>query len=79
MQSCHSKVSNFDLPIRCDEYILGFQVSMADVERMAVPDGGEDLSKVYHGIFFMKSTIRSDNTKKLATIDILQDQISNDY
>jgi hypothetical protein len=36
MQGSHAKICNLDLEVRSDEYILGFQVTVAHVERVAV-------------------------------------------
>jgi hypothetical protein len=38
--------------IRVEKNILRFQVSMADIESMAVPKPSDDLAKQTHGLFF---------------------------
>lgn len=76
VESSHSKISNFDFEVSTDQYVLRLEVSVADVEGMAVGDGADDLSKKVDGDFLTKATLHIDKGEQIALINIFEYQVT---
>lgn len=76
VESRHTKVGNLDLEIGRDENILRFEVAVADVERVTVGNGTNDLPKEVERDVLGQPSLAIDKCEEVALVDILEDQIT---
>ena len=63
VQGCHAKVGNLDLAICLEQDVLGLQVSMADVEAVAILEGAHHLAIIEDGFLFAKFAVPVDEVE----------------
>lgn len=76
LKSSHAEISDLDVQIAIHENVFRLEISVADVEPMAIRQSSEDLSQYADSLLFWKITIPSHMIKKLATLNVLQDEVS---
>lgn len=75
-ESSHAEVRDFDVLFTVKQQIFGFEISVTNVEPMAVIDSRYDLLKVVQRFIGMQSTTLNEVVKQLASLDIFHDKVS---
>lgn len=76
VECCHSKVGDFDVQIFVQQNVLRLQVSMADIEGVAIANGAENLPEVLHCFLLFQPSLFRDLRKKFAIVHKLENQVS---
>jgi hypothetical protein len=76
LNSGHSEIGNFDLTVARQEDILGLQISMANVERMAVVQSADYLPEIVDGLILWNCSDDVDVPEKIALLDIFENQVT---
>ena len=75
LEGCHPKVCNLDVLRAVEKQVLWLEVTVTDVERVAVVDTEDDLLKVVQRFVFSQSTTGDKVIEELPTLDVLHDEI----
>jgi len=75
LERCHSEVNNFDVMIPVHQDVFWLQVSMADVEAVAIGQASNQLAEYSNGFWFWEADVGRYVVKKFAALHILQDKI----
>ena len=76
LQSSHTKVGNLDVAVLVQQQILGLEISVTNVESVAVVDSIDDLQKVRGGLVFLQTALFDQIVKQLAALNVFQNEIS---
>jgi len=76
LPGCHPEISDLDVLVRVEEKVLRLEISMADVEAMAVIDGVDDLLEVVESFLRRESTSRNQVVEKFSSGDVFHDQVA---
>lgn len=74
----HSEIRDLDVLVRVEEKVLRLEISMADVESMAVVDGVDDLLEVVESLLGRESTSRNQVVEKFSSGNVFHDQVAVD-
>lgn len=72
----HPKVGDLDVLVLVKKKVLGLEISVADVEAMAVVDGMDDLLEVVERLLGRESAARDEVVEELAAGDVFHDQVA---
>jgi hypothetical protein len=72
----HAKVSNFDLTSLGEENILRLEISMANVERVAIVKCANDLSEIEYGFWLREAAHSIDVVKEITVLNELEDEVT---
>lgn len=79
MEGSHAKVGNFDLEVGGNENVFGLEITVADVERVAVGDCAYHLAEKEYGHLFRQTALCVDKGKEVALVDVFENQIAGDW
>jgi hypothetical protein len=76
LQRRHAEVGNLDLACAIQQDVLGLEVSMTDIVRVAVAYGAHDLPEQKDGVFLRYRTTGVDEVEEIAFFDVFEQQIT---
>lgn len=72
----HSEIGDLDVLVRVEEKVLGLEISMADVESMAVVDSFDDLLEVVESLLRRESTSRDEVVEEFSSGNVFHDEVA---
>ena len=75
LKRSHTEVHDLDIPVAIHQDIFWLEISMANVEAMAVGETGDHLTEYAYSFRFWKTAIFGYVVKQLAAFDKLQDKV----
>lgn len=67
-EGCETEVGDFEVPVRGQKHVLGFDVAMADAFGMHVSDGADQLGKVDMGNVLADALVSLDFVEQVPAI-----------
>ena len=77
LPSSHTKVGDLDVLVTIKEEVLGLEVTMRDIEAMAVIHGRDDLLEVMERFVDGQTTARDQVFEQLPAFDVFYNEIPN--
>lgn len=71
----HSEIGNLDVLLLVEEEILRFQISMTDVETVAVVDSGNDLLEIMESFVGVQLATFDEVVEEFPSFDVLHDEV----
>lgn len=75
LESSHAKICKLDIVVPVQQDVLRLQVTMANVESMAVSKTGNDLTEETNGFLFWERAILGNVVEQFTSFHILKNKI----
>jgi hypothetical protein len=76
LKSSHSEVSKLDIVVSIEKDVLGLQIAMADIESVAIPEGGDYLAEQSNSFFFGERSVVGNVVEQFTSLNVLEDKVS---
>jgi hypothetical protein len=79
LKGSHSEVSKLNIVVPIEKDVLGLQITMTDIESVAIPKGGDYLAEQSNSFFLGERSVVGNVVEQFTSLNVLEDKVSISY